>query len=161
MIEFIIILSLILIFFVIYHRQNKEGYGTVLGSAANYQEQLVNCLNQCEKEDPDKRLLPQANLNCAAYCDYIISDMAEKGIPPSEFPLINFSLNDCENKCSKGSYSERRACLGLCYSEHEIAQWCKEIQCPYSYYDEDDCMKMCISTKQVDNNQMRWNWSKA
>lgn len=158
--KLIIILLIILLLFLILVKP-KEGYGAVNGAAAPYQEQLVNCLNQCEKEDPDKRLLTQSNLNCAAYCDFIISDMAEKGVPPEDFPLVNFSLDSCEKRCSKGTYSERRQCLGLCYSDHEIAQWCKEMQCPYSTFPEDECMSMCVSSKRLDTNNMRWNWSKA
>lgn len=158
---FLVLIIAIVIVVIFLLRSQKEGFGNVIGAAAPYQELLVNCLNQCDEEDPSNRLLPQANITCDAYCDFIVSDMAKKGIPPEDFKLVNFSLNDCETRCASSNNDERMKCLGLCYSEHEVAKWCKEMQCPFSNFDEDDCMKMCVSSKNADNINMRWNWSKA
>ena len=97
---------------------------------------------------------------CNTYCDFIVTDMQQRGIPPEDFNLINFSLDTCELKCNTSTDSEKNACLGLCYSEREVAKWCKEMECPYSLFDDDDCMKMCTSSKNTNNTNMRWNWSK-
>lgn len=156
----IIIILIVVIIVIIICRNSKEDFGNVVGAAAPYQELLVNCLNQCE-EDANNSFLPEVNTTCDAYCDFIVSDMARKGVPPEDFKLVNFSLNDCEKRCSSSSNAEKMKCLGLCYSEHEVVKWCKEMECPYSGFSEDDCMKMCVSSKNVNNNQMRWNWSKA
>jgi len=158
---FLVIVIVVIIVVLLIFQKPKEGFGNVLGAVGPYQELLVNCLNQCDEEDPSNRLLPQTNVTCNAYCDFIVSDMAKKGIPPSDFKLVNFSLNDCEAKCATSNDAERMKCLGLCYSEHDVAKWCKEMECPYSNFDEDTCMKMCISSKNADNVNTRWNWLKA
>ena len=153
-----IIIGILLLIFLL-SRSSTERYGTVLGAAGNYGQGLVNCLNDCEREDPDKRLQGQSNFNCSIYCDYVISDMAQKGIPPEEFPVHN-NLKKCEIQCSapNATETEFRKCVSVCYGQREALQYCKELQCPYSLDDENTCLKQCASTQGINSNQVSWNW---
>lgn len=156
----ILIFIAIIVIVILFLKKSRESF-VPIGAAAKYQDVLVNCLNQCDMQDPSSRLNPSgSNMNCNAYCEFIVSDMQNKDVPPEDFPLINFSLDTCEKKCGSASTShEKRECLGLCYSNIQAAQWCKEIQCPYSNFGEGECMKMCTSSKIINNNQTRWNWT--
>lgn len=131
--------------------------GFILGSAAPYKTQYNECLNQCVRSDPNKRFLSQANVNCGRYCDSVISDMARLGVPPSDTNISN-SMTKCEKQCG-GDTPEQRKCLKMCYGQNEVAQWCKELWCPYSLSPNDKCMRRCFSTWTANNNQFSgWKW---
>ena len=138
---------------------STEGYGTVLGQLAPYAEQLNECFNECNRSDPNTRLLAQGNINCGVYCESIFTEMAQNGTPPSEYP-INNNMTLCEKQCDVdgASENEKRKCLSMCYGHNEVAQWCKELWCPYSLFDEETCMKHCTATWNTNNNQVAWKW---
>lgn len=142
----------------------SENYGSVLGQLAPYQKQLNMCLNQCNRSDPNKRLLAQANINCGRYCEYIMTEMAQNGIPPETLPITD-NLKICQAQCNiplesgrKPTESEKRKCVSMCYGQRQVSQWCKELWCPYSLDDEDSCMNHCFATQNVNNNQVAWKW---
>ena len=137
-----------------------ENYGSVLGQLAPYQEQLNECVSQCEKTDPNTRLLPQANINCGRYCEFVMTEFANKGTHPASIP-INNTTKKCEKQCNVigSTENEQRKCVSMCEGRNEIAKWCKELWCPYSLFDEDKCMNWCTSTGNINNNQVSWEWA--
>ena len=138
---------------------DTEGYGSVLGQLAPYAEQMNQCLNECNRSDPNNRLTAQANINCGKYCESVIGEMANRGIPPSTYPIHN-NMVECEKQCSApgSTHNEQRKCISMCHGQREVAQWCKELWCPYSLWGEGDCMDQCIALWNTNNNNNSWTW---
>lgn len=143
-------------------RLENEKYGTVLGALGPYQELIAECMNQCNRTDPSRRLLSQGDWNCGAYCVSVYTEFARQGVPP-ETLKVNTSMSDCEKQCSRGEYatnpSAKRKCVSVCTGQNEVAKWCKELQCPYTIGDKNECMFDCVRTNTTNNNQVSWNWS--
>lgn len=142
----------------------QEGYGTPLGQLAPYAEHLNECINECNRSDPSRRMLSQSNINCGIYCEAVVTGMAQKGISPESIP-INNNFTKCEKQCDTtlpdGKLStpgEKRKCISKCHGQNDVAQWCKELWCPYSTLPEHECMKQCFRTHTTNNNQISWSW---
>nr|QBK86350.1 MAG: hypothetical protein LCMAC102_01450 [Marseillevirus LCMAC102] len=157
----LITVVLILGFLFIISKKKSEGYGTPLGQLAPYVEQLNECINECDREDPNRRLLATGNWNCGKYCESIITDLAQKGVSPSSpFLRVRNSMTDCEKQCSGfgATHNEKRKCISMCFGRKEVGKWCKELWCPYSVEDDDECMRDCIATNSTNANQVAWTW---
>lgn len=62
----------------------------VLGALGNQKETYYQCLSECERSDPGKRLTPSdGSQSCMSYCDSIITDLTRRGGPsyPDELPV--------------------------------------------------------------------------
>ena len=150
---------IVILFFL--SRPRKEGFGTILGAAGPYQAQYSQCINQCNRSDPSNHLLKGANINCGVYCDAVISKLAEKGIPAELVPLSD-NQSICEKQCANPTgeftHDEVRSCVSMCTGQRNVMQYCKEIECPYSIINEDECISQCVRTKTTNNNQNDWHW---
>ncbi len=140
----------------------------ILGAAGNYQDQYAQCINACGKEDPSSSFSSPNNLMCGVYCDYIISNMAGAGIPPTLVPTSSHQ-SICEQECEiegmkKGgaaaSHNSIRKCVSSCSSQKEITSWCAELWCPYSLYPNELCMNMCTSSNGAKSNSNSWKWGR-
>jgi len=156
------VLGLIFVVLVVTRKQ-VEPFGQILGAAGPYQKQYVQCLNECQKEDPNDRL-GHNNLTCGYYCDAVITEMSNQGIPPKDVELDD-NLLQCSQECAKHStYDTTRRdyqkCVSGCYGAKEVSQWCKELWCPYSRFPQDLCMNMCTSSNGANNNQNAWKWGR-
>lgn len=157
----ILIAVLVLAYFWTKRDKSYEKFGTVMGQLAPYREQLAHCVTECNRSDPSNRLLPQANINCGRYCEAIISEMANRGIPPERYPISN-NMTICEKQCDNknATYREKRKCINACHGQREVAQWCKELWCPYSLKNSKDCMKSCFATQNINNSDNSWTWGR-
>lgn len=136
----------------------KESYGTPLGQLAPYNALINECIDECNREDPNRRLGEAGNWNCGVYCESMATSLANAGIPPESLSYSN-SMTKCEKQCEKGKTKlERRKCKSMCFGQNEVAKWCKELYCPYSLFPHDDCMQQCISVHNTNNNQTGWSW---
>ena len=163
MILFVVVVCIIL-FVVVCSRthsdtQKSESFGMVMGELGRYAKPLNACLKQCTQSDPTERL-SQNNFDCGEYCHSIVSDMAQKGISPDEYPLED-DFDVCRKKCYSGGYSEndQRKCVGECYGRRQIVRYCATTQCPYSTLPHSTCMKQCVWTNLANNNQNTWVWT--
>ena len=159
---FVVIVIAVLVIALCLHNHNYktpiESYGSVMGQLAPYAEQMNQCINECNRSDPNNRLTEQSNIHCGMYCESIITDMANRGIPPNAYPIRN-NMTVCEKQCSGGkTHDERRKCLSMCHGQREVAQWCKELWCPYSLWPKDECLSQCIALWNSNNNQNSWTW---
>jgi len=141
------------------NRQNFQ----LLGAAGPYQAQYVQCINECQREDPGDRLGVN-NLTCGYYCDAVITKFIEKGIPPENIPLKD-NLIECKEECKNISFEgatkeDIRKCVSTCYGAKEVNQWCREEKCPYSTFPQDLCLNMCTSEYGSNNNQNSWKWGR-
>ena len=148
----------------ILRKRSYEGFGQVLGAAGPYAPQYVQCLNECNREDPGDRLSGANNLTCGYYCDAVISKIVEQNPPPHRVKLQN-NLIECENECNKlakpgDTHNDIRKCISTCYGAKEVSQWCEELWCPYSTFPHELCMNMCTSSKSTNNNQNAWTWGR-
>ncbi len=148
----------------------KESFGQVMGALGQYQKPMYECISECERQDPSRRLLKNSNWNCGEYCASIFTEIARQGIPPESLKIRN-TETDCEKQCSDYSelpsplgrwftptYDDKRKCISMCQCEEEVAKFCKEQNCPWTSVDEDVCMEDCIATQMVNCNQVSWNW---
>jgi len=136
----------------------------ILGSAGPYHAQYVECLNACGREDPSNSFSSPNNLMCGVYCDYVISNLADNGVPPELVPVTTRQTT-CEDAClasaPKGaSHTSVRNCISQCYSQKQVATWCAEMWCPYSTFPEDMCMNMCTSSNGANSNSNGWKWGR-
>lgn len=140
-------------------QETEERYGSVLGQLADYQVELNECLNRCTRSDPSDRLLSTGDLYCDMYCNSVITEKANRGIPPKKSIASN-NMVKCRKQCDEPGTTpeEKRKCLSMCYGHNEVADWCKTLWCPYSLNDNDKCMKWCTSTWNTNNNQLSWKW---
>ena len=148
---------------------NVEGYGQVLGSLAPYRSLINECINECNREDPDRRLQESGNWNCGVYCESAFSEFARKGIPPENLGFEN-TQTLCERQCSDATdhtltgnasidHNSKRKCISVCSGQNEVAEWCKEMWCPYQDDESNEvCMKGCMLNFNTNNNQNSWNW---
>lgn len=153
-----VIIGVVILLWILCKRKSED-FG-LLGAAAPYQAQLSQCITQCNRSDPGNRFMSQNNLFCEDYCNDIISKFSESGINPKSIPLKdNYTI--CEEQCNvEGSTpDEKKKCVSMCYGQNNIAQWCKELWCPYSLWDGDKCMDMCFRTWNTNNNQVSWEWA--
>jgi len=158
----VLVLGAIMIVILIIMCKNKsssEHYGTPLGQLAPYVSQMNECINECNREDPSRRFSSPGNFNCGVYCESIFTNLAQHGYPASKLHYSN-SMKKCEKQCDDpyATKNEKRKCIGVCTGQNEVAKWCKELWCPYSTFDNDDCMKQCVATNTTNNNQVSWNW---
>ena len=155
----ILVLVILAVLMVCYNRQSSEGYGVPLGQLAPYRKQYGQCLDQCNREDPGRRLLPQTNVNCDLYCNSVLTDAAERGIPPSSFQFSD-STSQCKKSCADPSATEneKRKCISMCFGRNEVSKWCKELWCPYSTLPEGECIKQCTLTNLANTDQVAWTW---
>lgn len=153
---------------------------TILGALAPYQAHLTECIDQCNRSDPGKRLFSGSNTDCSVYCQAVFTEFARSGIDPKEIPITTHQ-SECETICDTGmkelpeyiagridgklATDMRRDCIGVCTGHRNIAEWCKKIQCPYSadYLDDNNknvpgCMEQCVTSMSANNNQTRWVW---
>ena len=162
----IIIVVLIIVLYIYNSSTKKEGYGTVMGSVAPYQDSTTRCYDTCDREDPNDRLLPQANILCGMKCDGNATILNENNIPPNEVKhndvsSVPINLDKCQNMCSgSGTDNEREKCISVCYGNMEVAEWCDTLWCPYSTLPHEECMGLCIATNSVKNSQVAWTWGK-
>lgn len=149
-----IVLFAIVIFFI-----TNENYATVTGGKGYFQKQYNQCINQCNRSDPSKRLQSTGNINCGFYCDSVIDRIARSGIESENIPIDNNIIN-CEIECSdpKFNHNQQRKCVSVCTGQKEIKDWCEKIECPYSKFDKDTCLKMCFLNKLPNNIHNSWNW---
>jgi len=150
---------LVTIIIIIFFFRVKEKYGTVLGAIGPYKAQFAHCLRQCDRSNPNNRLLGQANINCGKYCQYILTDFAKKGIPPQSIKIEN-NQTKCEKSCSRyyNDHNTFRKCVSLCSGEMEVEQWCRELWCPYSHLPVKKCVNACKAINGTNNNQNSWTW---
>ncbi len=141
-------------------KHNTESF-QILGAAAPYHAQYVQCLNACGQEDPSSSFSSPNNLMCGVYCDYIISNMAGAGVPPELVPTSSHQKT-CEAECriEGASHREIRTCISNCTSQKEVSSWCAELWCPYSLYPTDLCMNMCTSSNGANSNSNSWKWGR-
>jgi hypothetical protein len=152
----ILILSLFFIFYAL--SQNKESFGTPIGSLAPYREHITECINQCNKSDSTKRLLKSPNMYCDRFCQSVFTDISRLGIPPSKIPLKT-DLSICEKNCENiKNENIKRNCISTCHGQREALEYCKKIQCPYSTLPEYECMEQCFLLTNLNNNSVSWNW---
>lgn len=139
--------------------QTTENYGTVLGQLAPYKAQMFGCLGECERSDPNRRWMPEANLACGKYCQSTITSLARNAKPPEDYPVID-NYTKCHKQCDVdgATRSEKRKCMSLCYGHHSVADWCKETQCPYSLWNEKECIRQCFLNQNTNNNFNAWEW---
>lgn len=155
----VVVCVAMLVLLVVWNRRKSEKFG-ILGAAAPYQAQLSQCITQCNRSDPNNRLMPQNNLYCEDYCNDVVSSFAESGIPAKNIPISdNYTL--CESQCNTpdSTPEQRKKCISMCYGQNQVAQWCKELWCPYSLWDDDQCMDLCFRTWNTNNNQVSWEWA--
>lgn len=158
---------ILVVLIVVVVKKKREGYGTVLGQLAPYQKHLSECINQCNREDPNRRLLAGSNINCGVYCESVVTEMAQRGIPPESIEIVN-EESVCKKQCSGNLPSgrtptkqERDKCESMCQGQQNVAKYCSELWCPYSVFPRDECMKMCFDTATTNNNQVSWKWDMA
>jgi hypothetical protein len=155
----IILIIAIVVVIIAYIHKGREKYGTPLGQLAPYRKFIAECVNECNREDPNKRLLASGNWNCGKYCESMATELSRQGIPPSSIKIHN-SLEHCQKQCedpSKSKY-EIQNCKSMCFGQNEVAKWCKELYCPYSLLDEGECMRQCFAVNTTNNNQLAWTW---
>jgi len=159
-----VLIILLIIGYLICNCKNKNRQNfQILAAAGPYQAQYVQCLNECQKEDPGDRLGVN-NLTCGAYCDSVITELIENGIPPEDVPIKN-NLTECEQECNEKAFPDStkediRKCISSCHGAKEVSQYCAELWCPYSRFPHDLCMNMCTSSNGANNNQNAWNWGR-
>jgi len=153
-----VLLIIIILIVCVCRASKKESYGTPLGQLAPYRAFYNECINQCERQDPNRRFLAPGNINCGIYCESVMTDLAQRGVPPESLSFSN-SMTDCEKQCAHGkTKNERDNCKSVCFGQNEVAKWCKELYCPYSMFPHDDCMDQCIAVNTTNNNQVAWTW---
>lgn len=155
----VVVVILVIILISTLGSSKTERFGTVLGQLGPYAKQMNHCLNECERSDPSNRLSDRGNMYCGLYCDSVISKMANSGVHPETYP-IDDNMTICTEQCNTpgSTHEEKRKCISMCHGQREVAQWCKELWCPYSLWPHKDCMAQCISTWNVNNNQNSWTW---
>ena len=141
-------------------KSRTEGFD-ILGALAPYKDALYRCERDCEREDPSKRLLSSGNIGCDAYCQSVFSDMAKKNLPA---PPVVTEYDVCENQCSVGKFAKnpiaKDKCISMCHCHEEVKKWCRELQCPYTDQDPNECMRQCVATQAINCNQGSWTWKK-
>lgn len=158
-----IIITIIIVSIYLMYKKKPETF-QILGAAANYEKQYNQCLLSCSREDPSNAFSSPNNLMCGVYCDYVISEIINKGIPQNKLPLTN--LHDkCETECTTNippgaTHSDIRNCISVCYGAKRVSEYCEEIWCPYSGFDNKICMNQCTSTWGANNNQNAWTWGR-
>jgi len=156
--EFVIVIVLFLTLIVVstymYYKTEKFN---ILGALAPYKKQLVQCIRECNREDPDTRLLQSGNFNCSVYCESVLTDMARRGVPPENVKILTTS-DKCEKQCS-GKYPnvEKNKCIGVCKCHNNVYKWCNN-QCRYSTSPKHECMKDCGDVYLTNCNQTSWDW---
>jgi len=163
--KYIIIFSVVAVIVVclISKRYKKESYGTVLGQLANYNSQINNCLNECEKSDPGDRFLAQGNINCGEMCNDIFTNYAEIPIKSENTQFTKSTTDKCWDVCRKNSTSETthdelKICVSQCVGGESVKEWCDRLWCPYSKLDPKVCSELCQASKSTNNNQNNWVW---
>ncbi len=151
---FVFAIILLTIFALLVTSARKERFGTVLGAAGPYAAHYNKCINSCNKADPNNRFLASGNINCGNYCSELIEEFVRDGIDPDSISLES----ECDLKCKNYTGSDEIYCKDKCHGDTQIAQWCKELWCPYSKMPEDQCMGQCIAVNGVRNNQNSWTW---
>jgi hypothetical protein len=155
---FVVIVAFILIFLCLWPHNKSENFGQVLGALAPYREQIGECIAECDREDPSRRLLAPGNWNCGTYCESVFTKLAEKGVDPKLIKIKN-SFTTCEKQCENApSENSRRKCISMCFGQNEVAKWCKELWCPYTDIDNSECMRDCVRINTTNNNQLAWTW---
>lgn len=128
----------------------------ILGALAPYRKKLATCLKECNRQNPDARLLQSGNFNCSLYCESVLTDMARRGVPP-EHVKIDTSSKVCQNQCSSPHKIEEDKCISTCECHHNVLKWCDN-QCLYSTLNKEDCMKQCSDVYLTNCNQVSWDW---
>ena len=140
---------------------SKEEFGDVLGALAPYKDLLYECEKQCEREDPSKRLLSQGNIACDAFCQSVFTDLARHNVPPP--PLVT-DEDLCEKQCSQGPFANhplsKDKCISFCRCQREVKAWCREMQCPYTDQDTEECMLGCVKNMETNCVNTSWTWKK-
>jgi hypothetical protein len=179
----ILVAILVLVTVLVLVQANKpsqpEGMA-ILGALAPYQAHLNECIDQCNRSDPNSRLFSGSNTNCGVFCQSVFTQFARSGVSPDDIPLIT-NQSICEKGCEdhmktlpeyiedrlhpKLRQEMKRKCVNMCTGQRNAAEWCKKIQCPYSnQYFEDGhkgvpgCMKQCMANTTTNNNQNQWTW---
>lgn len=156
----IIIAVLVFVVIIVYFTssgssQQKEEFGDLLGALAPYQKQMVQALNNSNRQAVDRRLQPMNNWNAGEYIQSTFTQMRRDGVPPEE-PRTD--LKDCEKQCSgTNDPLSRDKCVSMCNCHANVSRFC-ETQCQYSLLPEDDCRISCELRKRVNCNNTSWNY---
>lgn len=159
----IFFIAVILIIWWIFNKSqpSREGFGDVLGALAPYKNALHECERQCEREDPSKRLLASGNIACDAFCQSVFTDLARHNVPPR--PIVT-QEDLCATQCSQGPFANdplsKDKCISMCRCHQEVKEWCRELQCPYTDQDTDQCMIGCVQSMAPNCNNLSWTWKK-
>jgi hypothetical protein len=154
----VLILSIffVVIFFIMKKRKDhktKENYGFVMGAMGTRKSEYYNCISDCEREDPSKKLGPtHGNLFCAEYCDSKITDEILNN--NKKFIVASY-MDSCTAAC--GGDKSGNFCRDRCFCEHEVVEKCKQ-ECAYSTSSTEYCMQECQKSKLPNCSTLAWNF---
>lgn len=146
--------------FRLFQTEKKEEF-KVLGSLASQKKMYYQCLSDCERDDPTKRLSPtKGSMMCQEYCDSTITDIARRGgasypndIFVEEAP-IKTSMDKAYEKCGSGVKASK--CRSDSFTASEIDEKCRQ-NCAFSTLQPKECMESCTQVLDVNKN-LGWNW---
>ena len=159
----VVLVVLVITVLVVKLRPKREGYGFVNGSLGRYTRGYNQCLSECEREDSSKFL---GSLYCAQYCDTKYTGLARQGGPsyPLSEPVVSVSadgttdeprVDQCYHMCGDSLLGQK--CRQWCDCDKQVDDKCR-IDCAYSRFDEQDCMKMCTAKNSVNCVTNGWQW---
>lgn len=162
----VLIIVLTLLIFLVYSLKppsQTEDFGQLTGALYPYRKQLSQCLDDCAREDPAKRLTGP-NLFCWMGCQSKFTNMSKNGIPPEEADkptIIDRCRTQCQNSlgptdnCTNDRLMVNK-CIGNCACKHQVVDKCWN-DCQYTT-NRDKCMKDCVDIGTVRCNQFSWTW---
>lgn len=171
--QIILIVLLIIVVFIVVSTATKsqENFAQVLGALGPYKKELAECISECERQDPNKRMQSNGNINCDKRCYSIISTIARSNKNRENSKIYADYVNpigdkgdnkteteECEEICSiaPATHTSYRKCVSMCKCQKEVQSWCSRLWCPYS--NDKDCMSNCMRVNLSNCNQVSWNW---
>ncbi|MDB4769571.1 hypothetical protein OAG24_01260 [bacterium] len=166
----IIIIFIIIFVLTTWNSPQKDNFAQVLGALGPYKHELAECISECEKQDPNRRLQANGNIGCDKRCYSILSQKARSEDPQERVVSLsdinpigdggdNITENiECEELCSSvpATHASYRKCISMCKCQKEVQSWCSRLWCPYS--DSKNCMNDCMKTNLSKCNQVSWTW---
>ena len=153
-----VVLIIVIVIVVLSCAKDRKEKFLILGALAPYKKDLVNCLNHCEHDDPNKRFGP-SHTNCSLFCIGELTKASKNNIKPgtvfgSEYDsAISYCSDPPKSKLnSRTPYAKRTKVMsshspqstkGICYDRYNKAELCGKLWCPYSL--DDNCMHYCQS----------------
>lgn len=160
----VFIFVIILIVCIVYHSTKKENFGQVTGALYPYRKELAQCFDECDRQDPTKRLTGP-NMFCGLYCQNKFTEKSKRGIPPGEgerMPIIERCRKQCSDAIGEtGDCTNRdlliNKCVGVCACKQQAVDRCWYDMCPYTT-NKEKCMKECVDITLPNCDQVSWTW---